>query len=285
MARKSGAAWDWRCHASWWTDDRANVDANAADMWGVVVEETVADAMASKVDAMAAKVDAMAAQFEALNHKVDAMAAKVDAMAAGVVNQTLPPRPPAPHQTRTSAIGGDTLPRGRSAPHQTDRSPPPRRLSLGAEVMAGNAMALAIPSGGGDPQYCIDRGLHGPSVGPVHTLLDRMSAVNGSKWIETYNVYQWNSHAISSVLFGWDTFAAAVNEKMMKHFSDFEFEAATQNKCNRFLKIQCKHCQSWTMVDYKKGTSGEEARSQVVSPLARFLCLEDASNPVTNDTV
>ena len=67
--------------------------------------------------------------------------------------------------------------------------------------------------------------------------------------------------------------------------SDFEFEAATQNKSNRFLKVQCRHCNSWTMVNYQKGTVGEEARSQVVVPLAKFLRLEDAANADNNDTV
>ena len=76
---------------------------------------------------------------------------------------------------------------------------------------------------------------------------------------------------------------------MMRHFSDFEFEAAwgsaKSNTSNRFLKIQCMHCQSWTLVNYRKDTVGDEARVQVVRPLASFLCLEDAADAAANNSV
>ena len=84
-------------------------------------------------------------------------------------------------------------------------------------------MALANPSGSGDPEHCIAAGLHGLSAGPVNTLLNRMAANNGTKWVETYSVFQWNSHANATVLFGWDNFANAVHNKMITHFNDFEF--------------------------------------------------------------
>ena len=158
-------------------------------------------------------------------------------------------------------------------------------MSLGAEVMAGKAMALREPSGGDDPELCIARGLHGPSAGPVQHLLNRMSANNGEKWKDTYKIYSWGSRAGASVFFGWDKFLEAVQNKMLTHFSDFEIESATKNQSYRFLKMQCRHCLSWTMVNYHKETSGEEARAQVVGPLAGFLCLQEAADPVSNDTV
>jgi hypothetical protein len=112
-----------------------------------------------------------------------------------------------------------------------------------------------------------------------------MSANNGEKWKDTYKIYSWGSHAGASVFFGWDKFLEAVQNKMLTHFSDFEIESAIKNESHRFLKMQCRHCLSWAMVNYAKGTSGEEARAQVVGPLAGFLCLQEAADPVSNDTV
>ena len=259
--------------------------ANAIDTVAVFVEEKVADTMVSKVDALEAKIDEMAEKVDALTRTVSVIAARLDTFVARRPESSpVPsssacstPPPPAGHARRC------LLPEPPRA--FLERTPSPlAELSIGAKVMAGHAMA-PNPSGNGDPEHCIAQGLHGPSAGPENTLLNRMRAVNGTKWVEAFSVHQWGSHASASVLFGWDNFADAVYKKMITHFSDFEFEAATQNKSNRFLKVQCRHCNSWTMVNYWKGTVGEEARSQVVVPLAKFLRLEDAANADNNDSV
>lgn len=163
-----------------------------------------------------------------------------------------------------------------------------RTLSLGGEIMAGNALGGPVIEAR-TPQDCLALGIHGASAGPTQSLLNLMTCTNNStganKWKDTSSWNQLCSHFQSTVLFGWDHFLDKMHNKLMRCFTDFDIESAFKNRSHRFLKIQCKHCQSWTMVNWNCDTKGADACELVVTPLAEFLLLQEAASPSANNTV